>query len=161
MIHGWAKKSQGFSLIEMVVISSIIAIVALVIGINWPSKAIDVSLYTDRLVADLRYAQHLAQTTNQRLQVNLASGSYSLTQTDGSTAVNFASGNTNSVSLPSGMTLSTSGLANPYVVFDALGRPYSTNASPGTLLSSSATITLTQGGHSSSVTIQPNSGKIQ
>lgn len=162
-MRAFSKKSLGFTLIEMAIVLSVIIVLALGLSLKWPSKSINVNVYAERLVADLRYAQHLAQTTNQRLRVNFASGSYTLTLTDGTTAVKFASGNSNAVTLPVGMTITLppTNLPSNYVVFDALGRPYTTNTTPGTLLTSTAVITLTQSGQTHTVSILANSGTIQ
>jgi prepilin-type N-terminal cleavage/methylation domain-containing protein len=159
----FSNKNRGFTLIELSIVMVLMAIVVMVAMVIWPTKAVNVDQYAERLAADLRYAQHLAQTTNQRLRFNFAAGSYSLTLTDGTTAVKLASGNTNSVTLPTGMTITLppTNLPSNYVVFDAMGRPYTTNVLPGTLLTSVATITITQNSLTDTVTIQPRTGKIQ
>lgn len=157
------KKNSGFTLIEIVMVIVLIGIVSMVVTACWPSKAIDVDQYAERLAADLRYAKHSAQTKNQRLRVNFSAGSYSLTLVDGSTAVSFANSTSNTVTLPAGLTITIppTNLPSSYVVFDAMGRPYTNNASPGTLLAATATITMTHSGIVDTVTIEPNTGKIE
>lgn len=154
--------SRGFSLMEFAVVIVIAGIVFAVALLYWPSPSLNVNQQAYQLAADLRYAQHLAQANNERLIMNFNSSAYNLTLINGTTAVNFASG-ISTVTLPSGMTLSTSNLATAvpsFVVFDGLGRPYTTNTTPGTLLSSAVTLTLTYNSQTATVTLQPNTGAI-
>lgn len=153
------KASQkGFTLVELAVIMVLVGIVIFVVTKD-PSKQIQVDSQAERLVSDLRFMQHLAMSENERTRVNFSSGQYTLTELNGSTGIDHPSLNINVVAMPSGVTLSDD-LPSGYVVFDGLGQPYVDNGSPGTALGSTATITFTSGSDVETVTIAPETGRI-
>lgn len=155
------KRARAFTLVEMMVTAAIIITLGVALMIRFSNKATQVTSSASRLRSDLNYIKFLAQTKNQRTRVNFSAAQYTFTNQAGSTAIRTPNGTTNVVTLPTGVTLSQSGLPSGYVVFDALGRPYSDSATPGTLLSSNATITLTSGSNTAQVIIVSETGEIQ
>ncbi len=105
--------------------------------------------------------QSLAMTKEAKYRINFSSSQYTLTEENGTTAVPHPGGaGSHIITLPSGVSLSTSGLPNGYLVYNKNGIPYSDNGDPGTKLAGQATITLSGGGVNYSVIIEPNTGKV-
>ncbi len=151
--------NKGFTLVELLIVMILIGIVATMVMIGNPTESIKVDNQAKRLASDLRYMQHLAMTQNTRTRVNFSSTQYTLTEADGTTAINQPTLNTNIVAMPAGITLSNN-LPSSFVVFDSLGQPYSTAVTPGTLLTTTATITLTSGSDTETVSITPETGRV-
>lgn len=151
-------KSPGFTVIELVMVMVLVGLISVAM-ISWPSKRIDLRAQARQLVADLRFVQSTAMSQQAGYRVNFAAGQYTLTDSSAATALLHPMTHSNTVSMPSGVILSTSGLSNGYVLFDENGTPY-TDAS-GTLLSSNAVVTLSASGNSVTVTITPDTGKVE
>jgi type II secretory pathway pseudopilin PulG len=147
---------KGFTLIELTMIMVIMVLTLFVMLNKIPD--VDVAQQAKRLQSDLRYIKFLAQTQNQRTRIDFSTSSYTLTMVTGSTPIVTPNSTSNVVTLISGVSMSST---NAFLVFDGLGRPYSDAATPGTLLSSTATITLTNGTDTSTVTVTPDTGEIQ
>lgn len=155
-------KQKGFTYIQLVIVMTLMATVAATVGVLWPNKKINIIHQAERLAGDIRYVRYLAQTRNDRTRINFSAGSYSLFEADGTTPIMQPALNSNTVNMPAGVTISTSGsITNGYLVFDALGRPYVTNGSPGTLLSSDGVITLSADGETETVTVTAGTGQVQ
>jgi len=148
-------------MVELVVIIVLVAILAFTAIPRFMDKgAVDVSAQAEQLASDIRYTQSLAMTTGQRNRINLSSASYSITTSDGTALPHPATGATDPITL-SDVTLSgwNPPLTSDYVAFDGLGVPYSLVTS-STGITGNATITLTAGGHTRSVVISPETGRV-
>jgi type II secretory pathway pseudopilin PulG len=154
------KKSQGFSLVELVVIITVIAIMAVSVMTTNQTPGISVEAQANQLVDDIRYTQSLAMTkgTRYRLVITAASNSYQILNAAG-TAIMLAMGST-TMKLGTGITFGAISLPASLVNFDGLGNPYTDTATPGTLLAATATIVLNAGASSSTVSIVPNTGMV-
>ena len=132
---------KGFTLIELVMILVLVGILAVFVAPKLPnitsSRAIS---FSDKLRADIRYAQNLAMTRNRRTRVILTNTSYAITQ-DSSGASNCGSfaavgdpaeGGGLSVALDTGdyagIKLTVSAMT--CLEYDSLGRPYNCTLFP-------------------------------
>lgn len=156
------KKSTGFSLLELVVVISVIAILAASLIPRISSDALTIAAQAEQVASDIRYTQSLAMTQGQRYRVNFPSTTtYTITDTSGVATFSPGAGNTSAVTLQQSavITLPPTNLANSLVAFDGRGIPY-TDAGATTVLASAATITLTQGSSTRTITIQPQTGRV-
>jgi len=155
----FACRMRGFTLIELVVVITIMVVLTALL-LNWPQKTITLDAQAQQLMNDIRYIQFYAMTTSERTRINFSSNQYTFTKADGSTAILQPALGSNTISLDSGITLTTTGLPSGYLVFDQRGIPYVDNTTPGTALSSNATIILTASGGSAIITISPDTGAL-
>jgi prepilin-type N-terminal cleavage/methylation domain-containing protein len=148
---------RGFSMIEAIVVLIIIAIIAPII-LSQAFKQTDTTPLISEaeiLKSSLRYAQIRAMNDTVRWGINLASATtYTLVRT-GYTAPNLPGDSSATHALSSKVTLS-SGVGTT-VLFNDWGVPVDGAGSP---LSSNTTITLTQSGQTSTITITKNTGYI-
>ena len=102
------KKTQGYTIIELVMVIVIIGIISVFTYVKYPSPTqFNLNSVADQLKADIRLAQTLAMSiTNATYAITIASGSYQVT------------GNS-SVTLPSGAALSPA----QTITFDQYGVP--------------------------------------
>ena len=149
---------KGFSLIELVMVIVIVSILLLVL-VKWPTT--DANIYGEarKIASDLRYIQHLSQTKQQRYRINFTANNYTLTNLDNTLFVVQVANNQSTQTLPAGMSLTTN-LPNGYLVFSEQGVPYVDNQTPGTVLSSTATITLTVAGKIEVISVYPTTGAV-
>lgn len=155
------KKIKGFTLIELVLIILIVGIISLVAVPRFNLKEAKVGTLARKIVSDLRYAQNLSITKETRHGIIFTTNSYTLFKNDNTAtpARDPLKGGNFQVNMNgdfAGVSLST-GLTGGVVKFNAIGAPLDNN---GVLLSSSATITIQASASSSTVTIEPNTGKI-
>ena len=151
---------KGFTLIELIMVIVLIGIIAVFIaprlGDMTSTKA---AAFRDKLRADIRYAQNLAMTRNQRGRVTFTANSYSVT-IGGNPAFDPARGGNLSVTLGSGdyvgLSFTAIGFTGSYVEFDSLGVPYD----GGGTLAAAKSVTVTGGGSNYSVTVQPQTGAV-
>ncbi len=121
----------GYTIVELVLVLAIIAILGAVAGPRFfDNSAFDERAYLDELASSLRYAQKIAVASGCRVRVDIAAGSYSLSQqapqaghcdpADGSfpLPVLLSTGQTMSGSAPAGVVTSPA----ISIVYDALGR---------------------------------------
>ena len=154
------KLQQGVTLIELAIVMIIASILGISAVLLWPNETrLHVTAQAQQLTNQIRYMQHYAATRHTALRVNFSSSQYSFTELDGTTAITDPSNNASTVTMPSGITLSTSNLPNSYIVFDSNGIPY-INASLATALAVSATITLSGTGVTGTISISPQSGAV-
>ena len=151
--------NRGFTLIQLVIVLVVLGIIAAIVSANWPGTSPTVSSEADRIASDLRYLQNLATTQHTIYRMNFSSSQYTFTQLDGTTAVNHPATGSNTIALPSTMTLTTTNLPNNYVVFNSKGTPETDTS--GTALATNATVAVTNGSVTSTITITPDTGTIQ
>ena len=151
------RRTQGFTLVELVLLVLLVAVLTTVAVDLWPGSGINLSAQADQLVNDIRYTQFLAMNRGQRYRINFAADHYWITDAGGTVTYPFPVNGASQVTLNSGITLSTT---NSFLVFDGNGAPYITATSPGTALSSNAVITLSADGESNTVTISPQTGRV-
>jgi type II secretory pathway pseudopilin PulG len=161
------NNDRGFTMIELVMIIVLLTIVAVVAAPRLANIAgVKVSATARRLQADMAYTQNLAMTSNQRHRLVFPSTtSYEVRDTSGALVTNPSSGGGFSVTTDSGITLSWSlngdSALNRGVEFDTLGRPYLyAGSSPSTTNIAAGTVTVTGGGTTRTVTVQPQTGKV-
>lgn len=153
---------RGFTLIELVVILVLIGIISMFAATRLGDvTGANAAAFTDKLRADIRYAQNLAMTENRRYRVYMntapapANGYAVVNDANGNgtwgeageVARDPAGGGSLSVTLNAGqyegITVSTP--PGGYVEFDSLGRP---------TVGGGAVITITPGGTTVTVTAQ-------
>jgi prepilin-type N-terminal cleavage/methylation domain-containing protein len=155
------KRQKGFTLLELVITLVVIGIVGISVSVLWPGTKANVYDQTQQLVTDLRYVRSLAMAKEEKYRVNFSSSQYTFTELDGTTATPHpAASGSNVITLPSGMTLTTTNLPNGYIVFNKDGEPLTDTGDPGTALASSAVITISGGGTSDQATITPVTGAV-
>jgi MSHA pilin protein MshC len=170
------RTEHGFTLIELVIILTIVGIVALIaIPRLGDTTAVKASATANKLRSDIAYAQSLAMTSGQRYRVyfNLSPSpaqGYAVVNDsvdgDGNwgeaseVARDPASGGVLSMTLNAGdyagITISAVGFNPQYVEFDTLGRPFSN----GVLLAAATAVTVTGGSVSQTVTVTPQTGRV-
>ena len=149
--------SPGFTLIELIVVLSIVVIIAVIAVPRW-STSPKLEAPAQALLADIRYTQMLAITHDQRFRTNFTLPStYSITTTSG-TAVSNPSTGGNTVTLQAGTTISVLGnLPNNLIAFDEKGIPY-TDAAGSVALAATATITLSNTNMTRQISITQGTG---
>jgi type II secretion system protein H len=154
----YMDKKAGFTLIELIVVIVIMVALTAYAVTRWPGSNINLNAQAQQLAAMLRYTQSLAQSQGQRYRLNLTSSSYNITTFLGIAVTDPVTGAA-STNVSSGITMAWTNLPNNLVAFDGNGSPY-TNSLATTLLTSAATIKLTQGGVTRTVSITPQTGRI-
>lgn len=158
---------RGFTMIELVMIIVLLTIVAVVAGPRLANiTGVKVSATARKLQADMTYTQNLAMTSNQRHRVVFPSTtSYEVRDASGALATNPHDGGGFTVTTDAGITMSWSfngdSALNRGVEFDTLGRPYLyAGASPSATTIAVGTVTVTGGGTTRTVTVQPQTGQV-
>ena len=152
-------KEHGFTVLELVVIIVIIGVIGFTLTPNTNTQVpIRVAYEARRVLNDIRYTQALSMASGQRYRWVLASStSYQITNEAG-TAITLPNGST-TLTLSSGVSFgSLTNLPSSLVAFDSQGVPYTNSSIPGTALGSTATIPVTSGGQTFSVSITPTTG---
>lgn len=153
-------ESRGFTLIEMVMVILLVTITGVIALEHSPSESLTVGAQADQLAGDVRYAQSLSMARGQRYCIKyLSATSYELATSNCTVAVAHPTGDT-VVTLGSGITMGGwTNLPNGYVIFDGKGQPYVDAAN--TALSADATITLSSGSDSRTISISPVTGRVK
>lgn len=151
-------KTLGFTLMEMVIVILIIGILAVVVVPSSNPSDSTLEYQARQVLNDIRYTQALSMATGQRYRwVRTSSSTYQILDSSG-TAIALPNGGT-TLTLTSGITFgSLSNLPSNLVVFDSFGVPYTDTSTPGTALASTASIPLSNGTLTRSVTITANTG---
>lgn len=149
---------HGFTLIELILVIIITSILAVGVYISWPAVTIDLEAQAQQIANDIRYAQMLSMSKGERYRfVRISSTSYQITNGSGS-AILLPTGST-AATLYTGITFDAfTQLPNNLIAFDGKGIPYVDTGSPGTALSSTATIPITSNGETRTISITPNTG---
>jgi len=150
----------GFSIIELLIVMMVISILAVFVSIPWTTPTMNLGAQANQLVSDIRYTQSLSMAKDQRYRLVITSSTtYQITNSAG-TAITLASGAT-TYTLTSGATFGTLvNLPNSLIAFDGKGIPYVTTGSPGTALSSTASIPMSANGQTRTITILPSTGRV-
>ena len=152
---------RGFSLIELVTVLLLVGILAVFVAPNiLTTQSITLPATTAQLAASIRYAQSLSMSRGQRYRVNFTGNTYQITDMFGGTVQpSTPSTGTALVSvLPAALSGYNPPLTFNYVAFDTKGVPYT---SATALLMATATITLTSGSESNTITIAPETGRVK
>jgi MSHA pilin protein MshC len=157
-----AMNHKGFTLTELVMVIVLIGIIAAFVAPQLGNvSATKAGVFASKLQADVRYAQNLAMTRNQRTRVTfrMVPNGYDVTL-GGNPVADPARGGNLSVTLNTGdyvgVNLSFIGFTGSYVEFDSLGVPYD----GGGTLAAAKSVTVTGGGSSYNVTVQPQTGAV-
>lgn len=151
--------AKGFTIVELVVVLIIISFMIFSITLSPQPNTLSLKAEAQLLTSQLRRLQYQAISGNKRTKITFSSQSYSLRDiTYNQDILDLRTGQ-NIISLPSGQTLSTSGLPNSYIVFDSQGIPYVDEIS--TPLTQAAIITISESGNQFQVEIRPRTGKVK
>lgn len=162
------RGQEGYTLLELTVVIMLLAILAAGIVLTGDLMGIRAASVARKLVADLRYAQQLANTSRVRHGIEVTNGtSYRVFRDDGGGGANVTNpmtggpyivtmtGDFNGVSLTT-----TLGGAPPKAQFDSVGRPFD-----GTGLAIGAGVNTVNiwasGAIVSTVTVEPNTGVVR
>lgn len=155
-------KNRGFTLIELVMIIALLGIMAVFAAPRLGNiTATNAAAFSDKLRADIRYAQNLAMTRNARFRVHFNAApapnpGYAVTDSANASVQDPAGSGNLSVVLNAGNYAGiTVASPFPFIEFDSLGRPYD-NA--GVLLAAAATLTVSPG--AITVIISPQTGAV-
>ncbi len=163
---------KGFTLIELVMVMVLIGILAVFAAPKLGNiTSTNAGAFTDKLRADVRYAQNLAMTETARTRVNFSTTSYSVLTSPGgtcnsfNTAVDPATGGPYSVTLNAGsyagITLTLPAMT--CLEYDSLGRPYNCTGLGNVCSTNPAGMTVTVNGNAvpaGSITITPQTGAV-
>jgi len=143
----------------------IVGIISAIAMARTGNDPVTLSTQVDQLAGDIRYVQALAMTQGQRYRINLSATGYTLTLADagGTLVPHPVTGSTAQTNWNSGVTvtLPPTNLPNNLVAFDGRGIPYTDNVATAALAAANtATITLSLGGTSQSITITPLTGRV-
>jgi MSHA pilin protein MshC len=156
---------KGFTLIELVMILVLVGILAVFIAPRLPNiTASNAISFSDKLRADIRYAQNLSMTRNARYRVYFNSGpapnpGYAVTDSTPAIVQDPAGGGNLSVTLNIGNYAGITGIAvvplYTFIEFDSLGRPYDNAGNP---LVAGVNLTISPG--AAIVSISPQTGAV-
>ncbi len=155
-----ADNRLGFTLLELIVVLSVVSILAAVALFSFREEGQNVDLAARQILQDVLATPSLAAARNLRVRMQLTAHGYSWFDQNGNAIVPTARSSA-SVNLGSSVTLSWSlaVLPNSYIAFDSLGTPYrQIDPLPLQTLSSQADITVTSHGQSAVVRIDPETG---
>jgi MSHA pilin protein MshC len=142
-------------MIELVVVILLIGILAIAIVPRFSDSPITVGAQADQIASDIRYVQSLSMTRGVRYCFNIVSTTtYDIRTSNCSTAVTHPASGATTITLDN-VTYSASGLSTTYIEFDTKGRPTTITPSTG-----NATLTLTGGGESRTVTVSGETGRV-
>lgn len=155
------RRSQGFTLIEIVAVLVLIAILAIAAFNNMGTTGVQSMTEADALRAALRYAQARAMADIYTWGISLSSNGYQLVEDNPSVSgATLPGGGGASRTMPSGVTLGGANL----ILFDWRGQPVTSHISAIGATASAATafqnITVTASTASEIVTVTPYTGFI-
>ncbi|MDP3704839.1 MAG: hypothetical protein Q8R24_02880 [Legionellaceae bacterium] len=148
-------KSQGFTLIELVMLITVLLILSVTAWVRMPSVNFFQSYsFSNILLYDLNLTKTLSMSLNQRYRLIIGSSSYQIQDQNGVALLNPET-NSSVVSYPTGVTITPT----TTIVFDSLGQPY--NAVGTTALTTTLTLTVSASGTTQTISVSPQTGFIQ
>lgn len=148
------KKTHGFTLIELIVLISIMSILLAIGLVKMPSVDLfKTHTFSNVLLSDLRLTQALSMSQNERYRLVIGASSYQIQDQNG-VAISHPETSTSSIGYPTGVSITPT----MTLMFDSLGKPYD---STGTALSTALTLTVSSTGSSHVVTVSPQTGFVQ
>lgn len=165
MVTPRTKRNAAFTLIELIIVIIIVGILAAIATSRSPGTKINLNSVAQQLASDIRYTQSLAMSRAQSYQLILSATSYQIKTSAGATVNNVVTGQA-TTQLPTApqffavtIAVPPTNLPNNIISFDSSGTPY-TDATTTNTLNSAAVITLTSGSSTSTITIQPQTGRV-
>lgn len=141
-------RQAGFTLVEVIAILILLGILSAVAASRFmDTGAADVRAAADTLKSHLRYAQIRAMNSNVTWGIDFAANSYTLMQNGAASATRFPGTSSGTVTLGSGLAVSST--VDP-ITFSQRGSPGATTA----------TITVSKGGNSTTITVTKKTGFI-
>jgi type II secretory pathway pseudopilin PulG len=123
------------------------------------APGVTISAVASQVAGSVRYAQSLAMSRGQRYRVAFTATSYQVTDGTGAPIVQPMASGTGPVSVaPATLSGFNPPLTAGYIAFDTLGTPY---VSPTLPLAAAATILITSGTDTASVTVAPETGRVR
>lgn len=149
----------GFTMIELVIVLIVAGLLAVYAIPKLTSpQSITLSAVANQLNGKIRYAQSLSMSQGQRYRINFTASSFGITDMSGGVASLPPTAGTVVTVSPATLSGWSPPLTNGYVAFDSRGVPYT---SATATLASTATLTLTSGSDTASVTIAPETGRVK
>lgn len=151
--------TTGFTLLELLVVMSLMFILSITAYMLWPKDDFSVMAQADTLAADIRYVQALSIANNEKYRIDLTNSSqYQILDSAGN-VVSIPSVNATVVTLQTGVTYSS---PVNYLVFDSHGTPYSssTKAGAGTALSGDLAIIVSERTTSMQINVVSETGAV-
>lgn len=154
------RARAGFSLLELVLVLSIVGALAVFALPRLASApGVTLSAVASQVAGSVRYAQSLAMSRGQRYRVAFTATSYQITDGGGAPIVQPMTSGTGPVSVsPATLSGYNPPLTAGYVAFDTRGAPY---VSPTLPLAAAATILITSGADTASITVAPETGRVR
>ena len=152
------RQAKGFTLIELIMVMVVLSIVAAIASMRMPGDGINVAALAEQLASDIRYTQSLAMSRGQRFSINFTANDYQIMDNAGLPLPHPATGLNTTTLTPAVLSGYNPPLTNNYVAFNSLGVPYT---APTTAQVALATLTLTSGGQTATVTVAPQTGRAQ
>ncbi len=148
-------KSHGFTLIELIMLITILLILSVTAWVRMPSVNFFQSYrFSNVLLYDLNLTKVLSMSLNQRYRLVIGSSSYQIQDQNG-VAIIHPETNSSFVNYPTGVTITPT----TTIIFDSLGQPY--NAAGTTALTTTLTLTVSASGVSQTINVTPQTGFIQ
>ena len=136
----------------------LLSIVAAMASMRMPGDKINVVALAEQLASDIRYTQSMAMSRGQRHRINFTAINYQIMDNAGNPLQSPGSGLNITPFVSAVLSGYNPPLTNNYVAFDSLGVPYT---DPTTAQAALATLTLTWGGQTATVTVAPQTGRVQ
>ncbi len=159
-----AFRVGGFTLPELIIVLVIVGIISAIALTRTENDTVLLSTQVDQLAGDIRYVQVLAMTQGKKYIISFPSAtSYRFLDSAGNPVVHPVNGSNAAITLGSGVTLSAAiPAAGNALGFDGRGVPFSVTT-PATFngeLNAQATITLSKGAESRSITVTQETGRV-
>ena len=163
---------KGFTLIELVMVIVLIGILAVIAAPKLGNiTSTNAGAFTDKLRADVRYAQNLAMTRNARTRVNFSTTSYSVLSSPSGTCNPFTTDVDPATGGPYSVTLDTGSYAGIALTlpamtcleYDSLGQPYNCTGLGNVCSTNSGGMTVTVNGNAvpaGNITITAQTGAV-
>lgn len=151
-------EQQGFTLIELVCVIIILSILNVGIFISWPRTQINVGAQAQQIANDIRFTQSLSMTKGQEYRwVITSSNTYQILNSSGAAVLNPMGSTT--TTLNNDLSFGTlTNLPQSMLVFNEDGTPYTDTS--GTALSTTASIPITGGGNTATISVTPQTGRV-